>query len=75
MIEEQVLIDRLRLLPPERRKAVLDFIDRLINQPAAAAELRSPRGLCRDLVDGPSAEEIDQARRELWAGFPKDLPE
>lgn len=29
-------------------------------------------GLCADLGPAPSAEEINQARREAWAGFPRD---
>jgi hypothetical protein len=29
-------------------------------------------GLCADLGPAPSADEIDEARRDLWAGFPRD---
>jgi hypothetical protein len=29
-------------------------------------------GLCADLGPAPSAEEIDEARREMWATFPRD---
>jgi len=29
-------------------------------------------GLCADLGPAPSAEEIDQARREEWANFPRE---
>ena len=29
-------------------------------------------GLCADLGRAPSSEQIDEARRELWAGFPRD---
>ena len=29
-------------------------------------------GLCADLGPAPSAEEIDEARREIWAAFPRD---
>jgi len=29
-------------------------------------------GSCRDLGAAPSAEEIDEARREQWSGFPRD---
>jgi hypothetical protein len=33
---------------------------------------RSLRGLCADLGTAPSAEEIDEARREAWASFPRE---
>lgn len=33
---------------------------------------RSLLGLCADLGPAPSAEEIDEIRREMWADFPRD---
>jgi hypothetical protein len=33
---------------------------------------RSLYGLCADLGPAPSAEEIDEARREAWANFPRE---
>jgi len=32
---------------------------------------KSLLGLCADLGPAPSAEEIDAARREAWANFPR----
>ncbi len=32
---------------------------------------KSLLGLCADLGPAPSAEEIDAARREAWASFPR----
>ena len=29
-------------------------------------------GLCADLGGAPSAEDIDEARREMWPTFPRD---
>ncbi len=36
------------------------------------AARRSILGLCADLGKAPSAEEIDEVRREMWAKFPRD---
>lgn len=33
---------------------------------------RSLLGLVKDLGTAPSAEDIDAARREMWANFPRD---
>ena len=55
---------------------------RLIELLAAAVEAdvtgvrpiprKSLLGLWRDLGPAPSAEEIDEARREAWSGFPRE---
>jgi hypothetical protein len=39
---------------------------------AVTAKARGIIGLCADLGPAPSAEEIDEARREMWATFPRD---
>ncbi len=42
----------------------------------AAEPVPGLRGLWRDLAVEPmSNESIDEARREMWGGVPKDLPE
>ena len=33
---------------------------------------RSLYGIFADLGDAPSAEEIDEARREMWGNFPRE---
>lgn len=42
---------------------------------AQKAPLRPLRGLLRDLGPAPSEEAIDEARRELWAGFARSAHE
>jgi hypothetical protein len=34
--------------------------------------LRSLLGLCADLGPAPSAEEIDEVRKEMWVDFPRE---
>ncbi len=41
-------------------------------QPPAPVPTRSLSGLWADLGPAPSAEEIDEARREAWASFPRE---
>jgi hypothetical protein len=50
-------------------------VDVVVQEVEAAAATAIPRGfigLCADLGPAPSAEEMDEARREMWAGFPRD---
>jgi hypothetical protein len=81
------LMMRIRRLPAAKRKELDEMVRSLEESPQDAAPattgeqaatsvaLRPVRGLLRDLGPAPSDEAIDEARRELWAGFPReDLP-
>jgi hypothetical protein len=50
----------------------VDVVVQEAERPAPATTARGFIGLCADLGPAPSAEEIDDARREMWAGFPRD---
>jgi len=60
------LVDKVRLI-----EGVAAQIEREL---AAARPVprKSLRGLWTDLRAAPSAEEIDAARREAWANFPRE---
>jgi hypothetical protein len=40
--------------------------------PDQTRPFRSLRGALKDLGPAPSAEDIDEARREAWANFPRE---
>ena len=63
-VEEQVL-EKLRSLPLEKKKQVLDFADSLNSKPDAKAQHRSLRGLWKDLDFDITEEDIAKARREM----------
>jgi hypothetical protein len=69
-IEEQVL-EKLRGLPSEKQKEVLDFVDFLKEK--AKKPRRSLLGLWADLNVHITEEDIAQARREMWGNFPRDI--
>lgn len=80
------LVVRIRRLPSAKRRKLDEIVRALeesppvdvsatAGQPAATRALHPVRGLLRDLGPAPSDDAIDDARRELWAGFPReDLP-
>jgi hypothetical protein len=68
---EQAVIERLRELSPDKQQEVLDFAS-FLGTKSPAPKLKSVRGLCADLNFRISAEEIAEARREMWAGFPRE---
>jgi len=71
-IEQQVL-EKLRDLPPEKQKEVLDFVDSLKEKNGAKKPLRSLRGLWKDQNINLTEEDIAKARREMWGNFPRDI--
>jgi len=66
------LLVKLRLLPAEQQREVLDFVDFL----ASRVQRERPRRSLAGLWSGfdVSAEDLEQARRELWGGFPREAP-
>jgi hypothetical protein len=77
------LVLRIRRLPLAKRKKLDEMVRSLERQQEAPSSttgaeaapsvaLRPVRGLLRDPGPVPSNEEIDEARREVWAGFPRE---
>lgn len=66
------VVEKLRLLPLEKQQEALDFVEFLHQK----AQVKQPRlsleGMWEDLNVNISKEEIDQARREAWANFPRE---
>jgi len=74
VVTADMALDMLRQLPPRERLRViaqaLPETERDLPEPIRP--LKSLRGLWKDLGFDLSAEEIDQARREAWADFPRE---
>lgn len=71
-IERQV-VEKLRDLPPEKQKEVLDFVDSLKKKNGRKQPRRSLLGLWADLKIHITEEDIAEARREMWSNFPRDI--
>ncbi|HVB88144.1 MAG TPA: DUF2281 domain-containing protein [Candidatus Dormibacteraeota bacterium] len=66
---EQQVPEKLRELPPEKQKEVLDFVDFLKEKNWEKKPLRSLRGLWKDLGFQIAEDDIAEARREIWGNF------
>lgn len=62
-------LDKVRLIEKVSPK-IEEEIRSVQAQPAKT--YRSLWGVCRGLGPAPSAEDIDQARQEMWGVFPRD---
>ncbi|HMQ14960.1 MAG TPA: hypothetical protein PKC49_03210 [Phycisphaerae bacterium] len=73
MSTAQKVMAKLRELTPEQQAEVLRLVEALSNSSGAASKpRRNPVGLLSDLNLDISAEEIDEARREMWGNFPRE---
>ncbi len=63
------------LSPEDKLRLIEDLVQQLRSDhppPPAKKPFRSLRGALADLGPAPSAEDIDEMRREAWANFPRE---
>jgi len=68
---EKSVLEKLLKLPVEKQKEVLNFVKTLEKKIRAQRYRRSLKGLWGDLGAQVSSEDIAEARREMWGGFPR----
>jgi hypothetical protein len=69
---EKSVLEKLLKLPVEKQKEVLDFVESLERVVEQRRSRRNLKGLWADLEVDISAEDIAEARREMWGGFPRE---
>lgn len=76
--EHPSLEDVLKLveqLSPDDKRRLYDELEIVVIREAPNAsprKRRSAHGILADLGPAPSAEDIDEARREAWKNFPRE---
>lgn len=73
MTIEEMVLKKLRGLPPEKQEEVLKFVESLKPAERAKKPLRSLEGLLEDLNIDITEEDIAEARREMWGNSPRDI--
>ena len=71
---EEALVAKLANLPVDRQQEVLDFASFLETRDVKEepGPLTSLRGLWKGHGISISAEDIDEARKEMWGNFPRE---
>ena len=72
MSREKSVLEKLLKLPADKQKEVLDFVESLEKKAGRRRSRRSLKGLWADLEVNISPEDIAEARREMWGGFPRE---
>ena len=70
------LVQSVHQLTAEERRRLRDYLDQIDavreSSVAAASVRRFGRGALAHLGSAPSAADLDEARRETWAAFPRE---
>jgi len=72
MTIEEAILERVRDLPLQQRRQVLEFAESLGAPATGKRPLRSPRGLWAGLEISISKGDIAEIRREMWKNFPRE---
>jgi hypothetical protein len=68
-----LVMEKLRELPPDKQQAVLEFVESLQQNGAPAGPLKGFEGLLEKYNVQITEEDIAEARREMWGNFPRDV--
>ena len=69
---EEAILEKLRQLPQDKQQEMLDFAEYLAQKTSKKMPRKSSAGALAHLNISISKEEIDEARREMWANFPRE---
>jgi hypothetical protein len=73
MTLEETVLQNLRELSPDQRKAVLDFTEFLRSRTTLPQAAQSLKGLWADLDMDISEDDLSTSRQELWGDFPREI--
>jgi len=67
---EEAVLEKLRELPPDEQRKVLEFVESISK--GAEPPQRSVEGLWAGMGFDVTDEDISEARREMWGNFPRE---
>ena len=71
MTLEQSILNAVRVLPVEKQQEILRIAESFREDSQAKQPLKSGRGIWANLGFSLSAEDVDEARQEMWGNFPR----
>ena len=72
MSVEQAILEAVRTLPFDKQQEILNHATRLRDEAAPKVPLQNIKGILAGRGISVSAEDIDEARREMWMNFPRE---
>lgn len=71
-MNEQLLIEKIRRLPPDKQQKVFDFVEVIEQETKPKKQRRDLEGALAHLNIHVSIEDIKEMRKEAWKNFPRD---
>ena len=72
MTVEETVLEKIKVLPMNRKQEVLDFVEFLEEKEAKPRPRRSLYGVLADLDIKITEDDIAEARKEMWGNFPRE---
>lgn len=72
MTVEDAVLEKLKILPTNRKHELLDFAEFLETKEAVKQPRRSLKGALADLNIKITEEDIRKARNQMWRGYTKE---
>lgn len=72
MTSEEVLLERIKVLPPNLKQEAIHFVEFLETKINLPKKKKSLKGSLSHLNIKISEDEIREARNEMWRGYTKD---
>jgi hypothetical protein len=72
MTSEEVIFAKIKVLPPNLKEEALHFIEFLETKLATKPKRQISLGIGEDLGIEITSADIDEARKEMWANFPRE---
>jgi len=69
----ELVLEKLRDLPPDKQKEVLDYVESLQHEAKPSQQRISVEGLWANDGFDITEQDIAEARREMWGNYPKDI--
>jgi hypothetical protein len=69
----ELVAEKLRQLPAEKQQEVLNYVESLSKDKGSGNRLTSLEGIWAHLGFNITADDIAEARREMWGKFPRDI--
>jgi hypothetical protein len=72
MSVEETLVQKLRALPPDKQRSVLEFVESLDEGNGNQPQRRLLKGALSQLNIHISEDQINEVRREMWRGYSRE---